>query len=480
MSDEQPIPFSDGLASGLDELSGMGESMFVNFLPDVTGALRVRPGIRAWSDFPAAPDASPVIGIYPWRTYLIYVTADRRIWAWLASGLVQALSNPADLTTVLDGSLPPVFTFDQQRVAIAGGGAPQQWQGSGFSSRLAPSGQMPDGSPLAFTHIDYIAQRFVGNNNNASGYFQWTDPGVGNHTTWPIVGAYFAEAEASPDPNFAISANSANELFIFGATTTQVFIPDPVTAFSAAVTVQVGCGAAYSVISTEGPFAMLDDRHRFVLTDGRQVNPISTPQISNDIMQAGFVVSDCRGYRIHIGMWDLLLWVFPTMKRGFCYDRTTKKWVGEFRSIDQDGEWQAWTPTTYVYWAAQNMHLVGMPDGTIAELTLQANDDLGTTIKAVSRVSFQNRGTFVRKLCQRARLQFRGPMPPATNQLVELRYRDDLGNFKPVVQWSPGTQPVAEKWGLGMYRQRQWELEWSGGGQFVLTGATESLEMGDN
>jgi hypothetical protein len=221
-----------------------------------------------------------------------------------------------------------------------------------------------------------------------------------------------------------MSANAANELFIFGATTTQVFIPDPVTAFAAAVAVQIGCGAPYSVISTDGPFAMLDEKHRFVLTDGRQVNPISTPQIANDVEAAGFVVSDCRGYRILIGLWDLLLWVCPTMKRGFCYDRTTKKWQGEFLSVDAKGEWQAWTPTSYVYWTAQNMHLVGMPDGTIAELTLDANDDLGTPVKAVSRTGFQNRGTFVHKLCSMARLQVRGPASPTASQVIELRYRD--------------------------------------------------------
>lgn len=476
---EEPIPFSDGLASGLDALSGAGEEIFRNFLPDVAGALHVRPGIRTWADFGAAPVASPVIGIFPWRTYLIFVTANRQIWAWLAAGNVIALSTLSDTTTMLDGNLPPVFTFDQQRVAIAGGGQPQQWQGSGLSSRLSTTGLMPDSSPLSFTHIAYIAQRFVGNDNNASGYFQWTDPGVGNHTTWPIVGAYYQEAESSPDVNVALATNG-NELFVFGAATTQVFIPDPVTAFAAAVAVEVGCGAAYSVISTDGPFAMLDDDHRFVFTDGRQVTPISTPQIAADIMAPGFVVSDMRGYRILMAGWDLLLWVCPTMKRGFCYDRTTKKWMGEFLSIDANGEWQPWTPTTYVHWSAQNMHLVGLPDGRIAELTMTAFDDLGTTIKAVSRPGFKNSGTFMRKLCNMVRLQFRGPMPATTGQVVELRYRDDLGAFKPAIRWTPGKQPVAEKRNLGIYRQRQYEVEWSGGGAFTLTGATETLEMGDS
>jgi hypothetical protein len=476
MSDDQPIPFFSGLASGLNELTGASQ-LFVNFLVDVTGAGRPRPGYQAWADFPAAPVDSPVIGMFPWRQYLLFVTEDRQIWAWLGPGLVVALSDTTAATR-LDGSLAPVWTFDSQRVAVVGGGAPQQWQGAGLSSRLATV-TMPDGSNLAFTHIAYIAQRFVANDFNNSGIFQWTDPGVGNHGTWPIVGAYWQEAEASPDPNVALFANT-NELFVFGQETLQVYFPDPVTAFAAGAAVNVGCTVAGSVINTDGMFAWLDDRHRFVISDGRTFEPISTPAIANDIMAPGFVVSDCRGYRIHIGTWDLLLWVFPTMKRGFCYDRTTKKWQGEFRAIDGNGEWLSWAPQSYVFWEAQNMHLVGLANGTIAELRLDANTDMGTTIKAVARTGFLNRGTFSRKLCQRVRTQFRGDIPNTDpSQVVELRYRDDLGAFKPAIRWTPDQQPVAQKYNLGMYRQREWELEWSGGGSFAMTGATESIEMGD-
>lgn len=490
---EQPIPFFDGLASGLDELSG-SEPLFVNFLIDSSGAGHMRPGIRAWSDFGASPTTSPVIGIYPWRAYLIFVTADRNIWAWISPGNIAALSS-IDPATKLDGSLRPIFTYDSQRVAITGGGAPQQWLGVGLSSRLAPGQTMPDGSSLSFTHIAYNAQRFVANNYNLSGLFQWTDPGVGNHTTWPIVGAYFAEAEAAPDPAVALWAN-ANEVFVFGTQTTQVFIPDPVTAFAAGSTVEVGCGAPYSIIKTAMPgegidaFAWLDDRHRFVVSDGRSYQAISTPLIANDIMAEGFVVSDCWGARIHFGMWDMLVWIFPSEGRGFVYDQTTQKWQGEFRSLNTStGEWEGWIPNCYCFVPGatpqQNLHLVGMPNGTIAELTVNASDDMGQTIEAVARSGFQNRGTFTRKLCSMARVAMRrgATLPPAVAPTVELRYRDDLGAFKPAIQWSMGQggdyQPVQEKRNLGMYRQRQWELSWTGGQSFVMTGATETFETGD-
>lgn len=478
------IPLFDGLASGMEELSGESP-LFVNFLVDADGAGRPRPGIRAWSDFGAAPVNSPVIGMFPWRQYLVFVTADRQIWAWISPGAVIALSS-ADATTQLDGSLRPTFTYDSQRVAIAGGGAPQQWTGVGLSSRLVTSGSMPDGSPVAFTHIAYLAQRFVGNDYNLSGYFQWTDPGSGNHRAFPIVGAYYQEAEAFPDPVVALYSN-ANELFVFGTQSTQVFIPDPTTAFAAGSTVQLGCSAPYSIIDTDGSFAWLDDRHRFVQSGGRDFQVLSTPKIANDIMQPGFVVSDCWAARMHLDEWDLLTWHFPTQKRGFAYDRTTQEWVGEFRSTDMTtGEWSGWLPRSYVFWAEKNLHLVGLANGTIAEVSFNAFDDLGQTVLSVARSGFQNRGTFNRKLCSLARMQFkRGwTVPPGPSPVVELRYRDDLGAFRPVVQWSTGVggdySPVVEKRNLGLYRQRQWELSWSGGGgPFAVTGATETFEVSD-
>lgn len=484
MSTEQPIPLFNGLASGLEELAG-AQPQLVNFLIDAMGTARVRPGIEAWTDFPAAPTTSPVIGIFPWRSYIIYATADRQLWAWIGPGAVVALSNPADTTTMLDGSLRPIWTYDATRVTVVAGGAPQQWQGIGLSSRLAPGALMPDGSALAFTHITYNSQRFIGNNYNLSGIWQWSDPGPGGHTSWPIVGNYWAEAEAAPDPAIALYANT-NEVFVFGTQTCQTYTPDSVTVYAAGASVQVGCAAPYSVIDTDGTFAWLDDRHRFVQSDGRSFQPISTPLIANDIMQPGFVVDDCWGSRIHIGTWDLLVWIFPTMARGFAYDRTTKKWVGEFRSTNATtGEWVGWQPNCYAYWPDQNMHLVGMPNGTIASLSFDATTDLGAPLVAVAETGFQNRGTFTRKLCQRARLQFRrgGTAQPGPAPVVELKYRDDLGAFKPVIQWSAGVagdyQPVVERYNAGMYRQRQWQLSWTGGGPFVMTGATESFELGD-
>jgi len=481
VGEPKPIPFNAGQMSGLSELSGAAPA-FINFLADAAGAIRVRPGIEPWSDFPdETPNESPVIGMFAWRTYLLYVTQDRKLWAWEATGGVQALSD-STTTTQLDGSLRPVWTCDSTRVVVTGGGAPQTWQGTGLSSRLSPAATTPSGSPLALTHIAYAGQRFIGNTNDNTGYLQWTPPGPGNHTSWPIVGPYYSEAEAAPDPVIALHANS-NEVFAFGTETLQVYQPDPVIAFTVSASKQAGCSAPYSVIEVEDEgFAWLDDKRRLVFSNGREVQPLSSPALAADIDRFT-VVEDCWGAFLRIGSHELLLWVFPTEKRGPYYDRTTKKW-GEFRSIDDNGEWQSWIANCHYYWSDRNLHLIGLSDGTIGVLTFDAFDDNGTTIRAVSRTGFQDHGTFNRKLCERVDVQLKrgDTVPPATPPTVEVRYRDDLGAFQPSLRFSMGAahyQPVQSAWAQREYRQRQWELEWSGGSEFLLAGASEQIVVGD-
>lgn len=478
---EQAIPFNQGLASGLSELSGM-TPIATNLLTDAAGATRIRPGIGAWSDFPTPTNTSPIISIYTWRQWLLFVRQDRTIAALQAFGSVVELSS-ADVTTKLDGANRPIWTYDSARVTVTGGGAPQQWQGSGLTSRLAPGAIDPSGAPLTLTHIAYSAQRFIGNLNNNTGVLQWSQPGVTGHLTWPIVGAFFAEAEAAPDPVIATYVNT-NEVYAFGTQTCQVYIPDPTVVYAVASSVQLGNSAPYSVIDTDGNFAWLDDRQRFVDSNGRTFTVLSEPQIAADI-GAFAVVSDCWGCRIRIGSWDLLTWVFPTEGRALFYDRPTKKW-GQFQSTDADtGDFVAWIPQCFYYWPERNLNLVGLADGTIATLDFDNATDMGAVIRGLGRTGFQDRGTFAQKICQRAQLQFqRGIGVPAVpnSVTVQLRYRDDLGGWRPAMQLqlgAPPYQPVVDSpWGLGMYRQRQWELDWSGGSPFLLAGATETFMQG--
>src|SRR6476620_3864968 len=472
VSEPAPIPFAAGLASGLSELSG-ASPVQTNVLPDAAGALHVRPGIRAWDDFASAPNTGAIIGMFAWRTFLLFVYEDRSLWA------MTAPNSFLDLGATLGGTGRPIFTYDSTRVVVTGGGAPLQWQGVGAAIELAPGAIMPDGSPLALTHIGYLAQRFLGNDNNNSGTFQWTPPGPGNHTSWPVVGPYYAEAEASPDPLVALYCNS-NEAFLFGTESTQVYVPDPSIAFAVAASQAAGCAAAYSVINTDTQFAWLDNDKRLIESGGREFNVLSSPGMAKSISELS-VISDCWGARIKFQTWDLLVWTFPTEKRSLYYDRVTKKW-GEFNSTDANGEFVEWLPTSYYFWLDKKLHLVGLPDGTIGELTMSASTDKGWTLRGLSRTCVIDAGTFNRKTCQRVDFQLRRDQAVGITPVdprVEYRYRDSPGTWSPTdsIVLGGSYQPVVTKWAKGQFRQRQHEISFSNASDFILGGATISLTV---
>lgn len=471
---ESALDFGAGQSS-LEELSGAAP-IFWNMLADAGGAVRQRPGLRAWGDFAAAvPNASPIIGMFNWRTFLIYVCLDRTIWAWYGPGDVRPLSD-ATAATQLDGSLRPVFAYDYQRVVITGGGAPQKWEAVGFSARLG-------GSPPTSTHIAYADQRLVVAIYDNTGRIQWTPPGVGNHEIWTTAGVNsggFAEAEAAPDPTLACFVNT-NEVFVFGTQTLQVFNPDAIDDFSVASTLSIGCGARYSIIDTDSSFAWLDERHRFVTSSGRDFQAISTPAMAKSIAALA-TVTDCWGFRARISSFDLLVWVFPTEGRTIWFDRETQKW-GEWKSWT-GSTFEAWVGQSYYYWADRNVHLVGMSDGTIVEMTFSAFTDMALPIKAISRTGFRDAGSGSRKLCQRLQLQMiRNPFADdGATPIAEVRYRSDLGTFGSPVNYplGPDYAPTVTKYGVGMYRERQYELAFENNAAFVLTGAREQLVMGDS
>lgn len=471
-SDTATIDFGQGQSS-LEELSG-ASPIFLNMLSDAGNAVRQRPGLQAWTDFAATiPNASPVIGMYAWRTFLIYVCEDRTIWAWYGPGDVRTLSDTT-AATKLDGSLRPVFAYDYQRVVITGGGATQKWEGAGLSARLG-------GGPPVATHIGYAAQRLVVSIYDNTGRIQWTPPGVGNHEIWTTAGVNsggFAEAEAAPDPALALAVDT-NEVFVFGTQTVQVFVPDTIDDFSVATTLDIGCGARYSIIDGDSSFAWLDERHRFVTSAGRSYTAISSPSMATAIAALG-VVSDCWGFRMRIGAFDLLAWVFPTEERMIVYDQGAKKW-GEWKSWT-GSQYSGWIGRSYYYWADRNVHLVGLADGTIAEMTLDAYRDMSYDIKAISRTGFRDAGNGNRKLCQRLQLQMkRASTGASSSPIAEVRYRNDLGAFGLPVNFPLGNDyaPTINKYGLGMYRERQYELVFQNNTEFVLTGARETLEQGD-
>ena len=471
MADATPLSFADGQASGIEELTG-ATPMSINMLVDAGGALITRPGLSAWEDWacPALNDAGAgaVIGAWVWQSpsgdRLVYVTADRRIWAMISANNRVALSD-ATAATQLDGALRPTFVSTKTRVVIAGGGVPQKWEGAGLSARLG-------GSPPAASHIVANSSRLVASAPTVGGFEFWSKTGdTPGHETWD-TGLDFAEAEARPDVILATHENS-NEVYAFGTETLQLFIPDGSTVYAPGRASNFGCKAAYSVIPLgDNGFALLADEQGpvFAITGGRSVTPISIPSMTKTIKRFA-TLADCWGFRVQLEGWDLAVWTFPTEGRTLVFDSGTKQW-SEWRGFDGT-DWTEWAGQSHAYWAAKELHLVGMPDGTIAKLDPDSFQDAGVDLRGLVRTGFQGDDSL--KTCERLALTLRRGEASDAEPLVSVSWRDGLGSFAQPLKIGLGLSGddaiTVRKWALGTFRKRQWQMEFSANSRLVLASA---------
>src|SRR5574337_1272356 len=136
-----PIPLTGGAFQNVDAMEVSDPSAAValeNFLLDDGGANVDRPGLGPTSSgFAALGVTSPIIGLHYFEaaSILVAVTDARRIYSISSTGTVT------DITGVdtLDGTSRPVFDEDGTYLAIAGGGVPQRWNGSGTCAGMPGS-----------------------------------------------------------------------------------------------------------------------------------------------------------------------------------------------------------------------------------------------------------------------------------------------------------------------------------------------------
>ena len=467
MSTPAPIPFTDGQASGIEELAG-ASSAVINVIHDAGNAMRTRPGLSAWADFPTVvPDASPVIGMWVFGAFLVYCTEDRKLWAVIAAGVVAPLSD-ASAATKLDGTQRPSAVVTRTRIVIIGGGVPQKWEGVGLSARLG-------GSPPAGIGIAAIAQRLVIADALNTGLLYWSDLGETGHETWD-TSLNSIEAEASPDPIVALGS-TIGELVAVGTKTTQIMLPDPTEFFVPGSTIEVGTLAPGSLIKWDATFVFMDEKRRIVSTDGRSFQDLSGPAMAQTLWRLA-AVDDCWSFRARFDAVDLLGFVFPTDGRAFVYNGTVQKWA-EWRSLDSFGRWQAWIGQSHCFWPERAIHLVGLADGTIALLDPNAFTEGSLMLKALVRTGFGDRGTGNRKVCERVQFSMRRgqDLTATTAPVAQLRWRDGFGAFGPPLTLSLGaagdTEAQVQRWTLGVYNNRQWELTMSDPAQFVVTSVEE-------
>jgi hypothetical protein len=473
-----PIDFASGQKSSSDPLGG-SIPRTVNMLVDSTGAMHLRPGISAWSDFGPTPslDASTSIdGIQAWNGYVVYVSSDRRLHAQLSPGYGIDISD-GTAATQLDGGGRPVFYAARTRVVIAGAGLIQKWEGpgAGLSARLG-------GNPPAASHVVAISQRLVVNPLGLSGQIMWSDVGdIGNETWSGFTVPNFLELSSDPDPLTALYSNT-DEIIGIGTRTVQTLDPDPTEIFLPVRTWTQGSGAPYSVAQNDETFAFLDNLKRIQLSDGRQYTPISDPAITDSLKQLT-TVSDCWGFRMAIGSWDLLGFHFPTEGRTFVYDTTAKQWQ-EWAGF-AGGNFAGWMAKSHYHWPEQDLHLIGLGDGTVAKMDVNAVTDMGQPIVAEAVSGFNDFGTDVWKQHISTRFYFRRGVGSgvAPGPQCQLFWRDGPGAWQGPESLSLGDPsdqaPVVEIRSLGIYRMRQYRLRMSDSVPLTFVRAIETFEPGE-
>ena len=390
------------------------------------------------------------------------------------------------------GSLRPVFAETEAMIAVAGGNTPQKVE---FAS-IPPTLEVLGGSPPKASHIIAHASRLVCNDldNRSHIRFSGTAAGtaVAGHETWSATG--FVSAEARPDPVVALWENT-DEVFAYGKTNLQVFSPDALSTYAPVGTREYGLIAPYSIIKVEQKFAWLDGLRRFVISDGREAQFLSTESVKGTLDDMS-TVDDCFGYRVTMGPIDVLVWTFPTAKVTLCF-QVGGGWSQWGTWDSASNSWGQFLPTCHTYNAETQEHYVGGANGTIGVLTFSSQTDRAdpdvdpttsvanspTTIPAFVETGAVHRGTNKRKWSKSVTLGIRrGDSTAGENPIGHIQYRDDNGPWSgkiPIRLGGPGdTNPVVRPvTGMGVYRYRQWRLWFDGSEPFTLVRAEEEFEV---
>jgi hypothetical protein len=474
MSREQ-IPFVPNQSDGYSAV-GPSSPEAVNVLIDGDGVVRRRPGMQQ-SSFASSPSVfgEDVVGLHAADNDELFAIVGsnptRDIYRVTASG-------STNLSGIkLRGTKRPVFAETEAMLVIAAGETPVKVVFPGIAGSVSDLAGAVDA-----THVIANSSRLLTNSVANKGRVEFSDQAAGSsyagHEMWQGEGSSsFFEAEARPDRVMALGENT-NEVWVFGRTTTQIWLPDAQTTYAPAGTRELGMSAPYSAIKKDQRFAWLDHLRRFVTSDGRSYDVLSDPiqQTLNGLS----VVEDCFGFCYSEGGVNAYVWVFPTEGRTFVYQ------LGGGWS-----EWKAWSGSNWVAYPARSHfivpgtgeNLIGTSYGQILRLTRETPYDYGGQITARVTTGLLNRKTNKPKQCRSVLLRLRRGADEnagaSSNPVAWLRWRDRPGPWQAEVPIDLGdstdTEIVVPFRSLGTYRTRQWGFEFSDNPNLELVGAEEEF-----
>lgn len=524
-----PIPFGPSLETSSEPISGASSEAF-NVILDARGVLRKRPGIAAYTGVaPAtAVDAAGVLGLYlteervahangthtvsgthPGVLYAVGATVNaagsghnrgRNVYRVAGGSATLVGTGAADedrLATppaIATTRFPrPTFVETEALLVIAGGAEigridirPELFAAPDFSTN-ADYHEMRflGGCPPLASHIIGNSSRILANDTQLDQTkLRYSDISQGivdfsGHELWAPSpgGPGFFTAEARPDSIVACAENT-NDIFVFGRTSLQLFSPDTAVTFAPSVTKEVGCLAPYSPVKFDDRYVWLDHLTRIVISDGREWEDVGRPvQATLDALTAP---DECYGYRFSESFCDAVVFRFET---------------DEETLVLQPGiGWARWAlhdaaTDTFSMFPVLSHHLrqdgglnvVGLEDGTIRVLSLDAGTDLGQAIVAYVRTGFISRESNNRKRTTAVHLAFKREPALSRDVVCYLEWRDDLSD-----EWNEvaielsaddgNLDPVVALYSLGVYRRRQWRFRFPDAAGLFLVQATETFE----
>lgn len=421
-----------------------------NLFIDEAGANFDRPTLDLFETL----DSIESIGAYYFGGYVVFVTADRKIYSVDLNGDIDDVTGEP-----LPGVARPVFADNGTTLFIAGGGAIIKWAGFGNTTALL-GGSPPDATHIVFLDGYLLVNRRLEAENNK--VVQYSD--LDTTETWPADNIFTAMAD--PDEIQAVAV-AQREIYLVGEQSLEVWQnlgTDPVP-FGRVYIWQYGTPAPYSVCVEDNSLFFLDQNRRIWRIAGRQIvdlgaaiqAELSSYESVNDCWSASFTWKGA----IHV------IFVFPTAGAAWSIDLRNSQWT----------EWSGFDNGTarvrlncLVYLKNNGSIFAGdYATGKIWQFSDSVKTDAGGVFERGRRFGWVDAGGSIRKRANMIRANLNRNVAAAytgtsseTNPTLEWRWRDDGREWSDWRQGSIGERGENRNYiefrRLGVYRSRQHEL----------------------
>lgn len=467
-----PIPLFTKVYKNVDEsvLTEDAALQYNGFI-DEKGGVNGRPG-----EVLAVNATRRIDGIFAWPETDLILSAEEN------KAVIRSISGET-LTTLYTSSLtfapgnPVMFASDGFSVFMAGGGKLNYIGATGTLTELGDAD-----APTTVTHVIYLDGYIIA--IDGTNKFFWSDANLGG--TWQALS--FASAEANPDVIKAMHIVQ-RQIYFLGTVTTEIWENDGSSPFSRIPggLIEVGCGAAYSVVRHDNSLMWLSHTRQFVRFSGLDVEFISSPydkEIANFV-----VVSDCIGGFFHKDGQEFCLFTFPSEGRTLVYNPTLKDW-SEWSRWDSSG--MRWLPYDFRCSARDirtGKTFVGK--GTAKVISCLSSDSrvdvtgASTTesVKYLRRTGWIDNGMSKKKRLEELRFRAkRGTTDSTSAAVLMIRYRkngtNNWSNLREINLGAVGqTNHHVKLKRLGIYESIQFEISVTDDTAVVLSGAEADITV---